>query len=284
MQLLNDEQKNTIQLAWLSVLEALYTFAPWQRLVLVGCIVMLVPGYWLVRVGTRIAYGMVYKKYQITARPAFEHPQALQAGALTILPVRTGSYVAYAKVSNPNLKIAATQFVYTAVLYTAQGTQAYHASGQAFVAPAGDVWVVLPAFTPAEVPTSGALEIAAVTWQQKFSLPDVPLAAPDPVRFSEEGGVRLEGVVVNNSPYRLGSVRVVLLVQNRAGAVVGVADRTEFSVVPREQRGYVVRIPGVRLEDVARVVAVPYTNTSDLSNIQVANGGAVQQDDRPAAR
>ncbi len=284
MQILNDERKNALQLAWLSFLEAVYTFAPWQRLVLVACIVALVPGYWLVRVGTRAVYGWAYQQYAVEPRPAFQDPQPLQVSAPTILPVRNGSFMAYAEVVNPNLKLSATRFVYTATFYTSSRTQIYQTAGEAYVAPGGRVWVVVPAFSPEETPVTGTMELSALTWQQKFSVPEVVLSAPDPIRYGEAGGVRLEGVLVNASSYKLGSARVVVLVEDRSGRVIGVADRTEFSVLPRERRGYVVNIPGIQLETIGRVVAVPYTNTTDLSNIQVQTEQGVLQDDRPRTR
>lgn len=284
MQILSEERKNAIQLSWLSFLEAVYAFAPWQRVVLVGCVVALVPGYWLLRVGARAAYGWNYQKYHITARPAFQNPEPLQVSAPSILPVRNGSYTAYAKVVNPNLRISATQFVYTATFYTTSRTQIYQTSGQAYVGPGAEVWVVLPAFASPETPVTGTIEVASVVWQQKFSVPEVLLSAPDPIRFGEAGGVRLEGVLVNGSSYTLGSARLVVMVEDRAGRVIGVGDRTEFTLLPRERRGYVASIPGIALEQIGRVVTVAYTNASDLSNIQVEAVGNVLQDDRPTVR
>lgn len=284
MQLLNDERKNALQLAWLSFLEAVYAFAPWQRLVLVVCIVALVPGYWLVRVGTRAVYGWVYQKYEVTPRPAFENPAPLQVTAPALLPVRNGSFMAYAEVTNPNLKLSATRFVYTATFYTTSRTQIYQTAGEGYVGPGGKAWVVVPAFSPAETPVTGTLEIGTVSWQQKFTLPEVALSAPDPIRYGEVGGVRLEGTVVNTSSYKLGSARVVVMVEDRSGRVIGVADRTEFSLLPRERRGYVVTIPGIQLDAIGRVVTVPYTNVSDRSNIQVQTEQGVLQDDRPQVR
>ncbi|MBP9686225.1 MAG: hypothetical protein KBD66_00290 [Candidatus Doudnabacteria bacterium] len=284
MQILSEERKNTLQLAWLSFLEAVYAFAPWQRILLVACVVALVPGYWLFRVGVRYVYGWGYQKYHVAARPAFLDPQPLQAAVLTILPVRNAGFMAYAKVSNSNLRISATQFIYTVTFYTAERTSIYQTSGQSYVGPGGEVWVVVPLFTPTETPVTGVLEITNVSWQQKFTIPEVLLTAPDPIRFAEAGGVRLEGVLVNGSSYKLGSARVVVLVEDTNGRVIGVADRAEFSLLPRERRGYVVHIPGVELDGIGRVITVPYTNTSDLSNIQIEANSEVRQDDRPQVR
>ena len=278
MQILKEETKNNIQLVWLTVLEGVYSFAVWQRMLVVGCIVLLLPAYWLVRVGTTYAYGLYYARHEVESRPAFQDPQPLVASPATVLPARTGGYVAYAKVSNPNLAVSATQFVFSVSFYSADKKQVYQTSGQSYVAAGKDAYVTVPLFSTTEVPSTGTVTIGATRWQKKFFVPEVVVTTSDPARFAEADGVRLEGFLTNTSAYKLGAARVVFLVEDASGRVIAVADRTEFSLLPRERRAYVISLPGQQLGSIARVVPFVYTNVTDISNIQVSQFSTPEAD------
>lgn len=282
MQLLSDENKDSMRLAWLSTLEALYTFAPWQRVILVFGLVMIIPAYWIFRVGTRSLYDYNYKSYELVAKPAFTDPKAAQVGAVSMLPVGGGGYSAYAKVSNPNLKLSGTQAVYTARFFNSGNKQVYQTSGQFYLAPGKDTYIVVPRFQSTEVPTRGEVEVGNVRWQQKFQVPEISLSTPAPILFAENGGTRLEGIVVNNSPYKLGAVHIVVFLYDSAHKVIAVSDRSEFTLLPRERRAYVLHFSGVTPDQVAKAEPTPETNAADVSNIQSLDGRLQLQNIKPS--
>lgn len=281
MNLFSPETKDNLRLGWLSMQEALYTFAPWQRVVLVFGIIMIIPAYWIFRVGAKTIYSQSYKKYHVAATPSFTDPQPLQLGAVAILPVTGGGYTAYAKVANPNLKLSGTFARYVAKFTGQTGQQVYQTNGQFYVSPGKETYIIIPRFAPAEPVVAGTLEIADVKWQQKFQVPEINLSVPAPTAFEEPGGTRIEGIVVNNSPYKIGAVRIVVFLYDAAGKVVGVSDRSEFTVLPRERRAYVLQFKGVSPEDFSKIAAFPETNAADVANVQSLDDRLQQQDLKP---
>jgi len=276
-----EQTKDNLRLAWLSLLEALYTFSPWQRLLLVGGIIMIIPAYWIFRAGAQSYYSYSYKASIPEAHPSFTNPGAAQVGSVAILPVAGGGYVAYAKVSNPNLTLSGNGARYEAVFTGASGRQVYQTSGQFYLRPGKETYIVIPRFQSTEAPVSGKIEVADIHWQQKFTVPEVKLGTPAPIGFAEKEGTRFEGIVVNNSAYKLGAVHIVVFVYDASNKVIGVSDRSEFSVLPQERRAYVLHFPGVQPEAVAKIVPIAETNVSDPSNIQTPAGQVRFNDFRP---
>lgn len=234
---------------------------------------MIIPAYWIFRTGTKAVLGQVYKKYEVVARPAFTNPLPLNMGAVTVLPAAGGGFTAYAKVTNPNAKLSGTTASFQARFANSAGQQVYQTSGQFYIGPGGETYIVVPRFLSSEQVRSGAFEVTNVRWQQKFSVPVVGLSAPAPIVFAEKDGARLEGTLINNSPYKLSSARLVVFLYAADGTVVSVGERAEFTVLPQERRAYVLRFPGVEPGSFARAVPVVVeTNTSDVSNIQTPDG------------
>lgn len=281
MQLFSEETKDSLRLAWLSIVESLYTFAPWQRVVLVLGIVMIVPAYWIFRIGATSAYEYSYKKEAVSATPSFTNAQELQVGVPVVLPVSGGGYIAYAKVVNPNLKLSATQATYSAKFFSQNGQQAYQTSGQFYILPGKETYIVVPRFTSSAPAVTGKIEITNSRFQQKFQTPEVSLTAPAPTSFAEKDGIRLEGVVVNNSPYKLSAVRIVMFLYDASNRVVSVSDRSEFSVQPRERRAYVLHFPGLTTDSYVKALPVAETNTADVANIQSLDDSLQLQDIKP---
>lgn len=266
MQILSDDTKDNLKLAWLSFVEALYTFPPVQRVILIFGIIMIVPGYWLFRVGANTVYGYQYKSYEVQARPSFTNPQSLQASTVTVLPA-AGGFMGYVKVQNPNLDISATAAQYHVRFFNANGQQSYETTGSFYVPAGKDAYVVIPRFISREAVTTAQLEVTGVRWQKKLSTLQVSLNAPAPAVFEETGGVRLEGVVTNASPYKINSVRIVMFLYDANNKIVGVGERVESTVLPNQRRAYVMNFPGITKSQFVRTLPVVDTNTADSQNI-----------------
>ncbi len=263
----SEETKNSIRLSWLSLLEGLNSFEPWQRVLLIGGIILIIPSYWFMRLGTKTAYDHIYKKYQVAPHGAFQNPQALLISTPTVLAV-SGGYMAYAKVTNPNLSLSASNVPYTAKFYNANGQQVRVSSGQFYIMPGKDTYIIVPKFLSSEKINSATVETTEVKWQQKFSLPTVAFSAPSPTIYEDKDGLRFEGVVTNESSYQLGAVHIVLFLYDAQGQVVALGDRLEYKLTSHERRAYVLRFPGLARSSVARALPMVETNTADVSNIQ----------------
>ncbi len=277
MAIQTSEIKDNLRLAWLSLLEALYTFSPWQRLVLVSGLFLVIFGFLIFKFGAKIAYNSSYKKYELSAKPAFVDPLAPTVEQTSILALLDNRYIAYTKIVNNSLYLSGNG-VYRAVFRGESGRQVYETTGSFYILPGSDAFVVVPSFRSAEVPVTGQITIQDITWQKKFVIPDVSLGTPAPIKFSEGSGTRLEGLVINNSPYKLGRVRVVVFVYNQQNQVIGISDYSAFSVVPAERRAYVLHFPGLPLSDIYRVVPMAETNSADVSNIQSLDNKLPVQD------
>ena len=266
MQILSDDTKDALKLAWLSFVEALYTFPPVQRAVLIFGVIMIIPGYWLFRVGANTFYNYQYRGYRVEARPSFTNPQSLGVAPLVVLPA-PGGFMGYVKIQNPNLDISATTAQYQARFYNASGQQSYETSGQFYVPAGKDAFVVIPRFISKETVVSAQLEVTGVRWQKKLSLLKVDLNAPAPTVFEEVGGVRLEGVVTNTSPYKIHTVRIVMFLYDANNKIVGVGERVESTVLPNQRRAYVMSFPGITKGQFVRTLPVVDTNIADSRNI-----------------
>lgn len=270
MALLSEDTKDNLRLVWVSIMEGLYTFSPIQRVILIGAVVFIIPGYWLFRVGAKAGYAHAYKKYEVTATPSFVNPANLSLGRVAVLPV-SGGYMGYAKVTNPNLEISATHARYKVRFLNSRGTQMYETTGTLYVPAAKDTTIVFPRFTTTDAVASAQLEVTNVQWQKKLALPKVDLNAPAPVPFEEAGGVRLEGVVTNNTGFKIGAVRVVVFVYNEHDEIVAVSERVESDLASRQRRAYVLHFPGMTKSQFNRIVPIVDTNTADSGNINLGD-------------
>ncbi len=271
------EIKDNLRLAWLSFLEALYTFMPWQRLVLVLGLFMIVFGFIIFKFSSKLTYNYSYSKYELSAKLAFDKPESPSVGSVNILSLPESRYIAYLELSNNNLYLSG-KGNYRAVFRGADNRQVYETTGTFFVLPGKNTYIVVPSFRSVEKPVTGQVTLLDIIWQKKFVIPDVSLSAPVPVKFAEGSGTRLEGLVVNNSPYKLGRVRTIVFVYNQQNKVIGLADHSAFSLSPIERRAYVLHFPGISPSDIFRIVPTVETNSADVGNIQTLDNKLPVQD------
>lgn len=260
--------KNTLKLSWLSFLEALYSLSPFQRLLAIGAIVFIVPGFWLARVGSDTVFTYIYNGRLVEATPSFQSPVPLRVGQMSILPI-SGGFTAYAEVSNPNFELSATKASYVVNFYDTAGQKVLDKVGQTWVEKGGQTTVVIPRFSSGSTVTRGELVFSSIKWQKRLQTPAIKLSAPEPVVTETATGIKLEGQIINNSSFTLGSARVVVFVYNSQNRPLAVAERFEFTLKPSERRAYVLNFAGISKTDTFRVVATADTNVSDVVNVGV---------------
>lgn len=275
MDILPTSSKDTVKYGWLSFLEGLYSLSPLQRLLVVGGLVLLIPGFFLVRFVTATAFGFYYENKTAYATTSFTSVSDLQVGTFTLLPV-LGGYTAYVEVSNPNFEISASKASYVVTFFDEAGRKVLDKTGVTWIEKSGKRTVVIPRFSVGGNIARAGLKFTDIKWQKKVEIPEVALAAPDPVVFENQGGgMRLEGQVQNLSPYDLGSARVVTFLYNSQKQLVGVSERYEFSLRPGERRAYVLNFPDLKSFDIFRVVTAADTNALDPNNV-TANVSGLQ--------
>lgn len=275
MALLNEEQKSNLRLLWFNILQGLYSFPPIQRVILIFAILALVPGYWVTRIGAKVYYNWDYGKRAVAAHRSFENPRSVNIETTDIFALRDGRYIAYAKISNMNLDLAGYAIPYTVTVQNNKKERVYGTTGQTFILPGGVQYITTSSFRSQEKPTTVVLEFGNIHWQKRFGVPPVSLATPAVTYSDSQEGLRLEGSVVNNSPYELASVRLTFLIQNTAGKTVGVIQRDELSVKPGARRTFPQTWPAdISAGQIGRVVPIASTNALDARNLNVEAGSA----------
>ena len=271
MALLNDETKYNIKLVWSTIIQSFYGFPPLQRVVLIFAIVAILPAYWIARIGAGAYYSHAYKKTEVVARRSFESAQALVVSSVKIISLNDGSYVAYAKVSNPNLDLALYNGFYKFNFSNKKGEQVYSSQGQLYLLPGQDQYLLAARFTPPDQVFSGSLQITEMHWQKRFEIPKVSLVTPAAILVDspDTTGVKIEGSVINQSPYELGVIKVTFLLKDRTGAVVGIVQREEKTVRPKERRAFPQDWPGHYKAEIVSVETLATTNALDSGNLRV---------------
>lgn len=271
MAFINDETKYNIQLVWASVLQSFYSFPPLQRIALVFGVIAILPAYLVVRVGANAYYSYEFKKTEIVAHRSFVNPQSLRLAPVKILSLNDGSYVAYAKVTNPNLDLALYSGFYTFAFKNKEGEQVHTSQGQLYLLPGQDQYVLASRFVPLEQIVSGTLQVTDMHWQKRFEIPTILLVTPAAIAVDavDEDGVKIEGSVINESPYELGKVKVTFLLKDNAGNVVGIVQREERTVRPGERRAFPQVWPGLSRADISSIETFATTNALDSANLRV---------------
>lgn len=268
----SEEFRYNMKLAWLSFVQAVYSFPPLQRVVLVFGIIALIPGYWAARLVADSYYSQSFARSNITAHPSFTSTLPLQASRVTTLPIGEKSFMGYSQITNPNLDLSVSSGTFTFTFKNKKQETLYTSSGKFYLLPGQEQYIVSPRFTPPEVVDSATLEVSQLHFQKRFDIPKISLATPAVTITDLAGpvaGVRLEGAVSNESPYVLGAVRLTFLLYGPSNKLIGVVQRDEFTVRPKERRTFPQEWPGLKKSDIVKVDPVATTNALDISNLQV---------------
>jgi hypothetical protein len=247
------------------------SFPAWKRRLLYLMLILIIPGYVVVRYGVEQAVALRLKQQVLSAHPSFSTTEEPTIGSVRVLSLAPGQYAAYAEVQNNNLDLAADNVPYTFHFNGSTGGEAVSSGGTLFLLPNQKKYVVASRVDSAVGVSSATLELGEIKWQKKLDMPTVELKTPESFLSEEINPLRLtvEGSVVNNSPYQLGTVKLVFLLYNSAGNVIAVSQRDEFRVSAFGRRSYVQQWPGLYKTDVAKIVTIADTNTLDGNNVMI---------------
>lgn len=272
MAIIPEEAKYNIRLVWLSFLQALYSFPPLQRVVLVVGVIMLIPGYWITRVGAKTYYNYSYNKQLVAAHSSFTSAQTAQVAETKIFPLKTGGYIAYAKITNPNLDLAGFDIPYTFSIRNSRKEEVYTTTGHTFMLPGKEQYLMTTAFPGKDGATEASVSFGSIHWQKRFEIPTVKLTTPAVAFSDSSAGLRLEGSVINNSAYTLGNVRLTFLMYDNSGKLVGVTQRDESDIESRDRRSFPQVWPGsIMASEVSRIEPFAITNSLDVRNLKAGS-------------
>jgi hypothetical protein len=142
-------------------------------------------------------------------------------------------------------------------------------TGVLSLSPNQDSYVIASRVAVSEPIISATLEMHNLNWQKRSEIPNIRLITPEPDGYNSLNPLAFvtEGAVINQSPYRLSSVRLVFLLLDQSDAIIGAGDRLEFNLNPNERRAYVQQWPNIYEDQVARVIVKAETNVLDGNNV-----------------
>ena len=251
----------------------------WQRVLLYGFLVLLIPGTVALRYGSEIYFSKAYSREALTAHPSYEDPSSLQQSKVTIVHNVNGTSSAYAMITNDNLDLAVENLPYKFTFYNDSGEEVGTSTGKLYILPNQKKWLVASKVQSIQPIASGKLSIEKPNWQKRLTVPEIELKMAEPYVYEQVNPLATvtEGAVVNNSPYTLKQVSLVFVLYDANNKVIGIVSREEFPLEPYERRAYKIQWPGIYQNDVKRVGLEAYTNSLDPDNISVVASPPKQQ-------
>lgn len=268
-----------VQGAILGVEEGGFSFANqfsniprWKRLLILAVAILIIPAYLGARVGTEQFLNQKYGREALTAHGAFNAALDPVIGEMTIIRNPNNSYSGVVLITNPNIDLAATDIDYTISFLNSSKQAVYTTTGTMYLLPNEKKYIVVPKVdSTSSGVVSGTITLAEVNWQKKLNVPDIKLRATEPISKEEVNPLTFvaEGSIINDSPYQVGSARIVFLLYNDANEIIGVSQRDEFRLLPFGRRAYKQLWPGLYANQVKKVQVIPTTNSLDPQNITI---------------
>jgi hypothetical protein len=268
-----------VQGAFLGVQEKSFSFVRefkalpnWKRILILVVAIAIIPLYLLLRFGTEQYLSVRYAREALSAHAAINVVQNPVVGNMSIIKNPNGSYSAVALVSNPNLDLAAENISYTASFVDSEKRTLSTEKGSIYLLPNEKKYLVFPklAATPVGI-AGGTVKLGEVKWQKRLNIPEVKLRASEPLLYDEANPLTFiaEGSIINDSPFEIGSARIVFLLFDDSNKIIGVSQRDEFKLVPFGRRAYKQLWPGLYRSQVKKIQVLPVTNTLDSKNVTV---------------
>ncbi len=272
MPFLKEKIELSVEEAELKAQQALVVFTPVQRFIIVFCIVAVIPAYFVVRTVSYKIFYSANKDKKITATPSFSNPAIPEISKTIVTQTGQDTYSVAAQIENKNVDLSLDNVQYTIVLLDSSGAQIYSSTANLFLLPGEKKYLIVPKVTSSQKIASARIELPNdLPWKKRLSIPKIELDAPTPAVFNQVSppALTVQGTVYNNSPYQLNKVDIGFFLYDAKGNVIGISQRSEFTVKPFERRAYVQLWPNVFSNDVATVDVVPQTDVLNSQNISL---------------
>lgn len=273
--------KETIQVnaqgALLGVQEGGFSFVnqfralpKWKRVIILTIAIAILPAFLVARFGTEQYLAQKYGRSALTAQAAFNTSQNPVIGDMQIIRNPNNTFSAVVLVSNPNIELSATGISYVASFQSSGRQNVATSTGTFFLLPNEKKYLVFPRIeSGASSVATGEIKLDNINWQKRLNVPEVNLRASEPLLFDESNPLTFvaEGSIINDSPYQIGSARIVFLLFDEQNKIIGVSQRDESRLLPFGRRAYKQQWPGIYRSQVRRVQVIPSTSTLDAQNI-----------------
>lgn len=250
-------------------------FSPLQKVIVIFGLIAAIPGFIAIKAVVYHSSYASFKKAEVMAKPSFQNAQAPTIGPVTLIRNGDGSFGAAVQITNNNLSLSLEKFSATFIGFNANHQEIYRAPLEITLLPAQNKFVVITPIHSTQDITTATIDIpTTIPWQKRFSVPSVTIQ-PSSVTVSSQTNpltFTAQGTVYNNSPYLLNKVEIAFLLRDINGKIIGVSQRSEFTVKPFERRAYVQIWPDMQSNAVAKVEVLPFTDTLDNTNISLPAG------------
>lgn len=266
-------QKETVTLgiaeSGFSIIRFIQGIPTFKRYVIYLLLFGIVPATIGLRIGMQYYTESRLQSTLVAAHSSFVQPNDPVIGPVTVISVGTGVYGAYASFENENLDVVASDIPYQIEFYNASNQKVAAVSGKTYLLPNQKKLLVAPRVESQEAISSAKVVLGQFQWQKRFSLPEVDVKTGSPVVYESVDPLMLkaEGAVINNSPYRLGAVRLQFLVYDTSNRVIAVSQREEYDVPAFGRRAYTQSWPNIKSSNVSRVAVTVDTNVANGSNL-----------------
>ncbi len=261
--------------------QELSIFPKWMKLWVIGCLIAIIPAYFVAKSSASVVAKLKYGGYVIFARTSFTAPKNLSLGTMSITTTGNGVYAAAVPVTNQNIDLALSGVAYEIDGFNQNHSIVAKSKGVFYILPNQTKYVTAPRLvSPDPIVSAQIVFPALLPWKRNITLPTVTLTTGIPQVYNQSSPVALvvESSVENRSPYRLGKVTIVILLKDSSGKIIGISQREESTFAPQERRTFQQLWPGVYSTDIAKAELYAYTDTVDSSNVVAAPGSGSATD------
>ena len=241
---MDDLQKQKIELEIqekeLQAKEFLSAFPIAKRYTIITMAILIIPMFFAAKYAVAALY---FSNYNRTSSPA--HPSNLTTLPVKILSaanlsIAGNAYSSYALIKNQNKDLSVVDLKYTFHLFNSQNQEIYTYSGDTFLLPGEQKYLILPNARINQVPTSVEVEIPDPVWQKRVNLPNVIISTGVPSYGDQQNpqGFYIKGTLQNQSAFPLKSVTVQGIIFDKNHNVIAATEYTANTVASKEQRAY----------------------------------------------
>lgn len=258
-----------VQQAEYGIMQFFRTMPKWWMIICIIMIVLIIPGYFIMEYTTSF-----FELSALTAHSASVHSSInvqlpVKVEQVEAVHISGTSYAAYAQIKNQNSGLSSSSLTYTFHFLDASQNEIGSASGTGFLLAGQEKFIVAPHVNLTQAPSSIAVDINPGTWQNRTDIPNVILTTSTPTRDNvSTGGFEIDGTVLNQSIYTLGTVLVNGFAYDSAGNLLAVIQTTFNAQAPQENRGYRLFWPNSINSEVSSVKVYAETDLLDSTNLQ----------------
>ena len=178
-----------------------------------------------------------------------------------------GKYDFYAQVNNPNAAFGSERFEYAASLKNSAEEILASVSGSGFILPGEKKYIIENNIDASESPAVADLKIVSSDWvkfNDYYAKPEIKIINKN---YSEiSGGVgfsEAKGLLKNDSPYDFDSIKIIVILKDSEGSVLGLNSTVMKTVESGEERDFKASWPSHFPGTVGNMEAQPEVNIFD---------------------